>query len=93
MQLNNLHFNPLGTVVRKNILGHRNYILRMTSSDRVFSPLSFFLLSGEKSLYNLNVGEKKEKDTHTNGRTDGRYQLNYLPRFAVDVISPDCCHL
>ncbi len=32
----------------------------------------------------VQAGELGQTDRHTNGRTDGRYQLHYLPRFAVD---------
>ncbi len=32
----------------------------------------------------VQAGEVGNSDTHTDGRTDGRYQVHYLPRFAVD---------
>ncbi len=28
--------------------------------------------------------ERKQTDRRTDGQTDGRYQVHYLPRFAVD---------
>ncbi len=32
----------------------------------------------------VQAGERGQTDRHTNGWTDGRYQLRYLPRFAVN---------
>ncbi len=48
----------------------------------------------DKTLGPAKVKQFKQEssDRHTKGRTDGRYQLHYLPRFAVDKNVAVCFH-
>ncbi len=44
----------------------------------------FFTAMAEQIPIEIQLWEHRQKSKRTDGRMDGRYQVHYLPRFAVD---------
>ncbi len=58
--------------------------LFITTKGRSVTIKSRSTASARLSAHALLITDKQSSDRQTHGRTDGRYQLHYLPRFAVD---------